>query len=733
MKFLQETKKPIGEEKPFNIADVYQEVNQVGNLISYLNKEYFVIGIDGDLNIYCCEKNENKLRMKKFNSDEVFQSIEDKKLFPIEDKDYLIVDEDLLNEKELEEYKLLKAAMNEIVTAYSPDFSYIVGKSKKDHLKELAERCHMDYNLFRRKITRYLGLGMKDYSLLSKRSAIYGDRRKREKPYEYTMMTGKKARNANGEIILQGVILTDEIKKSMDPYVEMVRAGLSVYQAYIRYIGKLHVLENAFQDGNLLLTSKDQRPTFAQFRYYVESKLGRRDKIVGTKGSLDYYNNHRALHSDSLSNTGYPGDIVEIDAWEADVGLLDRDGHDYVGRSTVYLMVDRYTRLICAFAVGFEVNSYIGLSNLFLSLAEDKADKFERFGLGNKNRWKIPLPDPFIPSMVVTDNGSDFKSNLFRNALSALGIEHEIAPPGVGSAKGLVERTFGEFALAHKDVFRGAGLITKEHDSNHQKTAKLTLEEYEKYLLVAVIQHNFKAMRSYPVHEKSLIEKGIALSPYNLWRYYTEEKGLNPRYIVDKTNYYYSFMMNVKGSLNNKGVVYSGLYYSVKDVPKYTKMQERDKTVRLDFKLDPRDVTKLYYQDSGELKFLPLNPNKTSNRPFFGMSLKESLDFKAREKELKKKGEEYNENLLAAGTLVADAMVKQAKKNKPKIKKKADMKKVREARKAEKLERAYEGRISARLDLEPTPPPALPEEDPESAIGKYSSYEELMEEYESMI
>lgn len=732
MKFLQETKKEIGEEKTLDVGEIYKEVNTTGKLINYLDIEYFVLGYDRDLNIYCCKKGSRTLVIVMMSSEEVFKRIEEGKLYPVEDTDHIIVDEDLLSEKELEEFKLLKAAMNEIVASYSPDFSYIVSKTNKNHLKELAKSCNMDYNLFRRKITKYLSSGMKDYSLLSKRSKVFGDRRKRNKPYEYKELTGKKAKNSKGDIIPQGVILTDEIKKSFEPFVEMVRKGLTIPQAYIRYCASLQVLENAFQDGNKLLTNKDQRPTLAQFRYYVEGKLGRKDKIIGTKGSLYYHNNYRSLNSDNLTNTGFPGDIVEIDAWEADVALVDRINNEPVGRATVYLMIDRYTRLICACSVGYEVNSFIGLSNLFMSLAEDKVEKFERNGL-HLDGWKIPLPDPFLPNLIVTDNGSDFKSNMFRDTLSRLEIEHEIAPPGVGSAKGLVERTFGEFAIAHKDVFKKSGLITKDYGSTHHKDAVLTLDEYEKYLLLAVVEHNFKAMGAYPVHDKELLEKDIPLNPYNLWRYYTEEKQLRPREIIDKSTYYYSLMNKVKASLNIKGVVFKGLYYSVQGEPKFVKMQERNKTKHLDLRLDPRDVSKLYYLDSGELKFLPLNPSKASNRIYFGKTLKEAEKLKALEKDLKRKGADSNEDLLAAGVMVADAMVKDAKKNKPKKDKKVTIEKIRENRKAEKLERAYEGRISNQIELEEDSIPALPkaEEKTSSDIGKYSSYEEWLEDFES--
>ena len=733
MKFLEVTKKSIGCDKPKTVADLYSEICSPGQEFSFLDKEYYTLSIDKDFNVFYCDKNTKTLKIYMIGQEDLFNALEKKKITPIYGNDNLIVDEDLLTEKEVKEFRALRKAMRHIVDNYGPDFQYIVSNTNKTDLKRLAKDCDMDYNLFRRKVTKYLTSGMKDISLISKRSPIFGDKRKRNKPYSYTTLTGRKARDSKGNVIQQGVILTDDIKKSFDPYVQKVRGGLSVSQAFNRFNGALQVREGAFQDGNMLLVDKNLRPTISQFRYYCDLCLGKKDKIIGSKGSLYYHNNHRPLNSDNISNSSFPGDIVEIDAWEADISLVTEDGV-HLGRPTVYLMVDRFTRLICAYSIGFEVNSYLGLSNLFMNLIEDNAEIFKRNGLDAKKE-NIPLPEPFLPNVVVTDNGADFKSDMFRDTLSRLSIDHEIAPPRTGSAKGLVERVFGEFSRSHKDSFKGAGLITKEIDSKHHEEASLVLEVYEKCLLWDIIEHNFKSMSSYPIHDIELLNKEIVPTPFNLWRYYTEEKSFKPREILDKNQYFFDLMVKVKGSLSKKGVVFEGFYYAVQDDPKLVEMQEKEKTIRLDFRLDPRDVSKLYYQDGGKIKFLPLNPQKASNRKFFDKSYAYAKALMAMEKDLKKKGIETNENLMATKTIFVDQIVKNSKINrKNKFIKKSDIKNIRENRKKEKLKRAYDNRIAISLDLDdaPTPPEdnKMIENKTENMIGKYNSYEDFLNDFE---
>lgn len=688
-----------GEVTKKTNSQIFSDIARRGSLFNYYGKEYFTIGIDDKFNIYCCLKGSSVLEVTKISYDALFEAIEKKKTEILVDEDYLLVDEDLLKDDELEEYIALKSAMDEIVREYSPDFSYLESKTNKTHLKELAKKCGLPYRKFRQVITRFFTSGLKYYALLSKRSNAFGDRRKRNKPYNYTKKTGRKVRDSEGKVIEQGIIIDKKTKEDILAYTDLINQGLTVPQAFNRYNAKLNVKDNPYNDGNLLLVEKDKRPTFSQFRYIIENALGNKDKIIGRKGYVGYYNDHRPLTGDSLTNTSFPGDIVEIDAWEADISLVKTNQPDQViGRPTIYLMVDRYTRMIVAFYVGFEVNSYQGLTSLFINLVDDKAEIFNKYGI-NVEREKIPLPEPFLPNLVVTDNGSDFKSKKFKDVLSSLGIEHEIAPPAAGSAKGTVERTFGEFALDHKDVFKGCGLIKKEYGSKHHEEATLNVDDYIRLFLLAIVKHNFKQMTNYPVHDTDLLDKNIDLSPFSLWQYYTKEKMQNPKSILDKESFYFNLMQRVKVSLNRNGLVFKGLEYDLGNNQKLLKLQEREKTKHLDFRLDPRDITRLYYQDEAKLMWCELNPNKAVNKPFFGLSLREFIDVQKQIKDKKREAIELNENLNATTTLLTDHLVKESVEEKKRNTfDKNKVKDIRVNRKEEKYERANEEKIANKLE-----------------------------------
>lgn len=720
-------KKENGEIIEKSNSEIYVEIAKAGALFSLYDKDYFTLGIDEDYQIFYCEKGTTTLEIKSMTYDETIEFIEKKVISPKEDEDYLLVDETLLKEDELETYAKLKDAMGEIINTYSPDFSYLTSKTYKTHLKELAKNCNMSYRNFRLTLTRFMTSGMKHYALLSQRSAAFGDRRKRNKSYNYTKKTGRKARDHEGNIIVQGIIIDDKIKEGIIPYADLVAQGLSIPQAFTRYNTRHCVKEDAFQNGNVILLDKSERPTQTQFSRVIEEHLKTKDKIMGRKGYLGYYNDHRPLTGDTLTGTAHPGDIVEIDAWEADISLVrENNPTDVSGRPTLYLMVDRYTRMIVAFYVGFEVNSYQGLSSLFMNMVEDKEELFKRYGF-NIERNKIPLPEAFIPNTIVTDNGSDFKSDAFRDALSDLGIEHQIAPPRSGSAKGLVERIFGEFAHDHKDAFKGAGLIKKEYGSKHHEEATLNIKEYTRLLILAIVKHNFTTMTTYPLHDMDLINKNINLSPISLWNYYTKEKMLNPKTIYDKESFYFSIMKQIKVSLKREGIVFEGLIYDLGGDLKLHELQERENTKHLDFRLDPRDVDRLYYLDEGKLKWCELSKTKASNSPFFGISYSEAKSIKAKIRDKNRAAAESNEDLKATTTLLTDYLVDEAAQNKKQNTfEENDTKNIREKRKEEKYKRAKEEKIANHLEAPEEDEDVIEQEDYENIND--TSYEDFLEQ-----
>lgn len=722
-----------GESTEKSISQILAKVLEPGTLFTLFDKSYFTIGVDKVMDIYYVKKGAKFLDIKKLEYEEILDAVEKGSLFPIVDEDYLVVDENLLKDEELERFYRLKECMMDIVRLYGPHFSYLNSKKTKDDLRAYAKECGLTYRVFREKINRFFTSGMKSYALLSKRSEVYGDKRRRDKKYDYKEKPGRKAKDKNGNSISQGVIVTKDMENQMLPFVDLVLTkNKTTREAFTRY--NQHMELNVHSGvGGKVLKAVDERPTYHQFNYLVKKHVNKKDKLIAQKGYFDYYNDYRPLDGDTITVSGGPGDIVEIDAWEADVSLVRRNNrNEVISRPTLYLMVDSYTKMIVAYSIGFEVNSYIGASSLFMNLVEDKYELLQSFGY-NPSDEMVPFPDPFIPNIVVTDNGSDFKSKDFANFLQGIGVEHQIAPPRAGSAKGNVERTFAEFSKNHIDGFAGYGLITTEYNSKHHEEACMTLEEYEKQIVLAIVYHNLKHMKAYPYHDIELLEKDVPTTPMHLWNFYTKHKGNRPRPVVDKKAYYFSLMKEVTATINRNGIEFDGLLYSVGSDDTLRELQAKDKSTKKRFRMDPRDVSRLYYLDNGELLYCSLNLNKAQNLAVRGFTYPQYQEFKKNIKDQNRLGNERNENLDVITNVRRDVQLYETIENNrlssfgPNY-----TKNIKENRKMEKHERAAENRIFNKINgAYPIEEYSAKEIDNQkNYLSENHSYDELLEQLE---
>lgn len=58
------------------------------------------------------------------------------------------------------------------------------------------------------------------------------------------------------------------------------------------------------------------------------------------------------------------------------------------------------------------------------------------------------------------------------------------------------------------DLIEGRGLITKRHDSNHHKTAILTLDDIWVFVINQTIAHNMMTMAEYPM-TRNMVNKFV--------------------------------------------------------------------------------------------------------------------------------------------------------------------------------------------------------------------------------
>lgn len=632
-------------------------VIRIGSLIKLEQKQdkYRIISLYNDV-IVLCKCNSSKLEIIQLLKENLFDLYENSGC-SIENDEEFIFDYNSLPIKAQEIFKKKKKVMNEVCEIYKPDFADLSNKKSKPEIKKILKENDMTVDSFWRTIKKYLQSGFKDYSLVDAR---YLGKNKGKK-YSLTAKPGAKPEFFD----TTGVIKNAEIESYYEEALKDYKSGRqkTMRSAYdkmnLKHFSKIEIVNGI---ETLVLLPESERPTMRQFRYYINTHITKEEMDKIKTSAQEQRNNKRLIVSDALKGVYGPGDMVEIDAVEADVSLVSELDHNKtIGRPINYFMVDVFTRCIVAISVAFDNNSMLGLTNLFLNLADNKKRYAEKFGIffDNSDVW----PSNFIPRRVRVDRGSDFKSKEFNRICIALGIEKHIVPGGSGSLKGVVEQSFHQMHSQQNVHLENYGLIEKRYDSKHHKEATLTIYEYTQMIINFVLFHNQQYDKEYNL-TKEMIKNKIDPIPAKLWQYGVNKYG-QPRPIPVLDQYLYDLMTPVKAKVSRRGISYKNLWYLPENDPKLVEQMFSAGTKKVPFeaRIDKRDVGAIYYKRDNKLIYAPLNQMIAGNADYKGMTLKEYEDYKKAKALMDAKGRVHNEKLSAMLYSINESVVSIAKKD----------------------------------------------------------------------
>ena len=710
----------------------------IGNVIidENNNKKYRVIAIVKD-EITLCEMEVTNFSLSIIDKSTLFSLVLKDEII-IQKESEIIIDKEKLSDKNREKFELKKKVMEEIILAYGPSFIELSGKKSKNKVKEILQKYNFPKSTFWKTCTQYFQSGMKEYSLVdAKQFGLNSGKR-----YTHTKKAGRPTEYSN----TSGVVLTNDIRTFFEEALKDYKSGRhkSIRSAFDK-MNLMHFTKTEIVDGKqmMVLLPVSERPTYRQFSYYFKTNLTTQEKDLIKTSALEQRNNKRLLVSDSLLGVNGPGDLVEIDACEVDISLVSAiDPSKTVGRPVVYFMVDVYSRIILAVSVAFDNNSMLGLSNLFLNLADDKQKYCERYGIcyENKDIW----PSYIIPNRVRVDKGAEFRSKEFERICNELGIERNIVLPGCGSLKGIVEQSFRQLHLKQNHHLENHGLIEKRHDSKHHNEAMLNVEEYTKMVISFILTHNQQCLTNYPL-TKDMILKKVQPVPALLWKYGVNN-GFVPRPIPSMEQYLLNLMTPINAKVSRKGISHKELYYLNTEDRKLAREMFDAGNKRKDFeaRMDMRDVGAIYYIRDNKLIVAKLNPLIQGNAEYAGMTMKQYEDFRKGKKELLAAGKVNNEELSAFNYAMNNAIVEES--TKPML---PSAKEMRPAREIEKQAKSNSNRISKRLEtpkleqhktedilveefieeITQTTPNKGTIEQPKNKISTYNSWDEALEDW----
>lgn len=260
-------------------------------------------------------------------------------------------------------------------------------------------------------------------------------------------------------------------------------------------------------------------PTERQFKYFYEKEYSSIVVTKKRKGEINYLKDFRPVIGTSTSEVAGPGSRYQIDATIADVYLVsEQDREKIIGRPTLYLVVDVFSRAIVGMYVGLENASWVSAMEALSNAVLDKVEYCSRFDIDiTEDIW----PTVGLPEAIIGDRGEMLGRHV--EVLSkAFNVNIENTPPYRADWKGVVERYFRTVQVKMKPFVEGyvtgKSIGKKRHGKDYRQDGIHTLHEFTQMLIKIVIFYNNEHIVSTYDPDKD-IPVNLPHNPLTLWNW----------------------------------------------------------------------------------------------------------------------------------------------------------------------------------------------------------------------
>ena len=513
---------------------------------------------------------------------------------------YLLVDEENISDEHIgrrdKNYNLIKRLVSDRLFL----FDYAT-KKRSIQLSEYAKEIDVDRKSLARLLTLYWRNGQDKMALLPAFSNSGGAGRERV-PTKKALGAPKRPRTLAVDRSAKFIVKDDDknkFKKALKKYY-LKEGGLSLSKTY------KNLLRDSYQKELRLADVSQQPPlvpTKRQFSYWSAKLFSKEEVIRKRTSENDYLRNKRGVLGSITDRSYLPGVHFEIDATVADVHIVSELGVQYVlGRPTIYIVVDRASRMI----VGMHVSLYYAswraarqaLTNSFLP----KSIYCKNFGVDiEDSEW----PCAHIPKELVCDNGEMIGAEP-QKALTPM-TQLSFTPPYRPDCKGVVEKRFD---IINKEVVhellgttRGGQVVRGSRDP--RKDAIYTLKEVTTEIIKAVLEHNRSIFDGLAFSSPLLIENDLSPTPINYWKIHLS-KHRHELQSADSDEVVARLLPSAEASMTLKGVYFNGMYYSCSEIEELNlaSVARTSGRWRLEARIDENTTNYIYVRLDRNKKFI---------------------------------------------------------------------------------------------------------------------------------
>lgn len=431
------------------------------------------------------------------------------------------------------------------------DPNFYIKKVRTKHIAEILAKGGVSRPYLYKLIRRYWQRGQTPNALLPdyKNSGAKGQKR-----------TVKDKKLGRPRVIMEGKgALIDEPTEKLfriiiDKYV--LKKNFTIARAHRKLKGRY---EQLFPN-----VAESEKPTKRQLSYFYEREYTHIEKIKAGVPDTIYLKDVRPLLSTATTQALGPGSRYEIDATIADVILVsDHDRNQPVGRPTVYIVIDVFSRFIVGWYIGFENPSYVAaIQALYLALT-DKSHIFQDLDIDTDN---FVWPTPGLPEAILADRG-ELVGHQIEGLESSNKVRIENTPPYRGDAKGIVEQRFRTLQAEFKRYVPGevTGLTVKKRGGkNYWLDGKLTISEFTEIIISSIVMRNFVDPMTKYDRAKDM-PADLPSIPVHLWNWGLQNRTGRLRK-ANAESVRIALLPREKATTSVQGICLFGVYYSAPEI-----------------------------------------------------------------------------------------------------------------------------------------------------------------------
>lgn len=478
-------------------------------------------------------------------------------------------------------------------------------------------------------------------------------------------------------------------------YLKDVR--LKMTHVYQRLLEAYYVVEDG--NGKPWIQPVGERPSFKQFEYYLRKHFPLQVRLRSREGDKDFERDHRPVLSTVLADCQGVGHYYEADATVADVYLVATDDiRRIVGKPTIYLIIDRKSRLIVGWYVGLENPSWICAMQAMLSISQDKQNLCARLDVEyDPGDW--PAHQVF-PKEFLADRG-ELLTKVSNQISDELAVTVTNVPAKRGDWKPVVECGFKQTRMILQDGTPGFDPpenAKKRQGKHYEKDACLTLRQFEAVVLHAIIAHNHSPLREYRLSLKE-IANNIEPLPLALWKNdIIERAGVLPRFQEDHVRM--ALLPRDDASVSEEGILFRGCHYTCQEaLTAGWFVTGRKRRFKVSVSFDGRLVDTIFVRDPNRQGYVyKCNLTPRSDR-YVGLSFAEVAALEKFQKMLRPAIEQTRIQALANFHSSTEPIIQAAKKEL----RSAGIKTSRTARRADTKDARFEELRTERQELASPP------------------------------